>query len=395
MNQNFRYNSVQVRDILKLINEFEMSKGTVEEVGLNVSPPYQREFVATSQIEKGIVSAVLKGKLIAPVVFRVNPANPGLKEVLDGKQRIMSISRYINMLTDSNDGDAKLKKTEFLNKWIHIVDVGEMTNDEAYSYFIQCNKSSTKMSKPEMLRIYAETPIYKEISQFKDWYKTNIGISVRDKDIEYLVRIISTIYLKKWTESRTALDYIKEQIETLQEKDELMLFSFKLKKHLLEFTSVFKKLSQELKARSLEMTVINLTIISAVLVISEKITSNEIGQFCQKYLSLFSTEERLNEYLISNYNIPLKHLGTGNGQRYIFNAVKNLVNNIKIDTRRFSKDVLTKKEEPNASCIECGALNSLEDDHIIPFSKGGLSISENHQLLCSTCNKIKNNKVNR
>lgn len=47
--------------------------------------------------------------------------------------------------------------------------------------------------------------------------------------------------------------------------------------------------------------------------------------------------------------------------------------------------------EPNV--LNVAPKNSLEDDHILPYSRGGESTLENHQLLCASCNKSKSNKI--
>lgn len=43
------------------------------------------------------------------------------------------------------------------------------------------------------------------------------------------------------------------------------------------------------------------------------------------------------------------------------------------------------------SCKCCGSSDSLEYDHIIPFSCGGSSEDSNIQLLCQKCNRSKSN----
>jgi hypothetical protein len=45
-------------------------------------------------------------------------------------------------------------------------------------------------------------------------------------------------------------------------------------------------------------------------------------------------------------------------------------------------------------CVLCGRSDDLHFDHIIPFSKGGSSLtSANIQLLCSRCNLLKSDKI--
>jgi len=42
-------------------------------------------------------------------------------------------------------------------------------------------------------------------------------------------------------------------------------------------------------------------------------------------------------------------------------------------------------------CLCCGSTQSLEYDHIIPFSCGGSNDATNIQLLCKSCNRSKSN----
>ena len=44
-------------------------------------------------------------------------------------------------------------------------------------------------------------------------------------------------------------------------------------------------------------------------------------------------------------------------------------------------------------CVECGSVENLQLDHIIPFSRGGATNVENLQLLCQKCNLAKSNKI--
>ena len=44
-------------------------------------------------------------------------------------------------------------------------------------------------------------------------------------------------------------------------------------------------------------------------------------------------------------------------------------------------------------CVQCGSVEKLEFDHIIPLSKGGSSTYRNIQLLCENCNRSKGNKI--
>lgn len=63
-------------------------------------------------------------------------------------------------------------------------------------------------------------------------------------------------------------------------------------------------------------------------------------------------------------------------------------------TRRLSKQVQDRVwRRDEGKCQNCGSKESLEFDHIIPFSKGGANTYRNIQLLCESCNRSKSNKI--
>ena len=50
-------------------------------------------------------------------------------------------------------------------------------------------------------------------------------------------------------------------------------------------------------------------------------------------------------------------------------------------------------QRDGGKCVECGATEYLEFDHIIPHSKGGASSIANVQLLCRRCNLAKSDRI--
>lgn len=50
-------------------------------------------------------------------------------------------------------------------------------------------------------------------------------------------------------------------------------------------------------------------------------------------------------------------------------------------------------QRDGGKCVECGAEDYLEFDHIIPVAKGGANTAENIQLLCRRCNLKKSDRL--
>lgn len=64
------------------------------------------------------------------------------------------------------------------------------------------------------------------------------------------------------------------------------------------------------------------------------------------------------------------------------------------DSRRIPQEVrATVWQRDQGKCVQCGARDYLEFDHIIPFSKGGASTVNNVQLLCRRCNLQKSDHI--
>ena len=68
----------------------------------------------------------------------------------------------------------------------------------------------------------------------------------------------------------------------------------------------------------------------------------------------------------------------------------------KLSIRRFERrDALAAYERQDHKCAICGKpfdFDQMHADHIKPWSKGGLTVPENCQMLCTTCNLKKSNK---
>jgi hypothetical protein len=73
---------------------------------------------------------------------------------------------------------------------------------------------------------------------------------------------------------------------------------------------------------------------------------------------------------------------------------RQLVTSTGRDTRHIPQHVRAAVfQRDGARCVQCGAREYLELDHIIPLSKGGATSVNNLQILCRRCNSQKRDKI--
>lgn len=81
------------------------------------------------------------------------------------------------------------------------------------------------------------------------------------------------------------------------------------------------------------------------------------------------------------------------------NRAKTIANSPKIHSSQNRRGFIPEDtrllvwERDGGKCAKCGATNELQFDHIIPFSLGGSSTSDNLQILCGPCNRTKSNSI--
>ena len=100
--------------------------------------------------------------------------------------------------------------------------------------------------------------------------------------------------------------------------------------------------------------------------------------------------------LIETAEKEKKKLRLKGTKRKISQKAQELYGNIPVDDDRkpISDEVkMYVWQRDGGKCVKCGSQESLEYDHIIPFSKGGSSTERNIQLLCEKCNRSKRDDI--
>lgn len=124
-------------------------------------------------------------------------------------------------------------------------------------------------------------------------------------------------------------------------------------------------------------------------------------KFCNKCNSIKSLDN-----FHSNASYCKKCVSNRFKKYYIDNKISIVQNVAKrqrnLDKKLSKKEVIEIFARDNYACKKCGMTNDeheiawgtrLHLDHIIPFSKGGLTEVNNLQLLCISCNSSKSNKL--
>jgi hypothetical protein len=146
-----------------------------------------------------------------------------------------------------------------------------------------------------------------------------------------------------------------------------------------------------------------------------KQTPEEIHEITKKWESQSKPQPKNNVWAYKGYSVLLS---TGNRFHRKINITEDTILEIKYAVVKYEKRIGKLKRSvsahvnPHAStqpqrerisdqvrmfvwqrdegkCVQCGAREKLEFDHVIPVSKGGSNTERNIQLLCETCNRSK------
>jgi hypothetical protein len=87
------------------------------------------------------------------------------------------------------------------------------------------------------------------------------------------------------------------------------------------------------------------------------------------------------------------------GLKYLYIAFENEELKQTYAVKRISDSTIMNQLRPivyardGYKCLKCGSTKNLSLDHIIPMIKGGLTVIENLQTLCTKCNSSKHTKT--
>ena len=334
---------------------------------LNIRPIYQREFIYKETQRNAVIDTV-RNNFPLNVLYWVENKD-GSYEVLDGQQRLISIGQYVSSLFSvewpgfGNIYFHNLKEDQqdqILNYRL-MVYFCEGTDSEKLDWFRIINIAGEKLTDQELRNAIFSGPW---VSDAKRYFSRNgcpayqmacellKGSANRQNYLETVIKWISNNNIEAYMADRQHAENAKELWAYFEE---VILWVDKLFfEYRKEMKGVpFGLLYNEYKDNKYDLTGIEEEV-------SRLIQDEDVTKKSGVYSYTFTRNE--------------KDL-----------SIRTFTNNQK-------SEAYEKQQGICARCEEHFDLEHMEADHITPWSKGGKTISENCQMLCLQCNRVKGAK---
>lgn len=329
----------------------------------------QREIIYNTEKQQLVIDSILN-EVPLPAFYLWENAAKKL-EVLDGKQRIESIKKFIENDLQYKDKIWKQTESEIQEKFNSTelsVIICSGTEELKRKIFNRINTLGVPLSPYEVLNgLYNGEylrGITSYVSQDKDALKV-LGSNSRGKNQMKVLKYICILRDKK-----DLNDYVKENQNNSFADDQRLIM-----KNIKFIRDVFDDYGQV-------DIFFNLSIKYA------------------KDLTIWKEHK-------SDINIRIKRYLKGNDVKFtdkaveIENIIQAIVQGISVDDKRLftiddKRELLAQKEckDGKYECEHCKKwffAEELQVDHIEAWSKGGRTVLSNAQLLCAPCNKKKSN----
>lgn len=329
---------------------------------LDIRPPYQREFIYKDKQREAVIDTINKSFPLNVMYWAVR--EEGGFEVIDGQQRTISISQYV-------EGDFALNGRYFHNlksdEQDHILNyklmiyLCEGTDSEKLEWFRTINIAGEKLTEQELRNAVYSGPW---VSDAKRYFSKN-GCVAYGLGSDYLNGSpIRQDYLEttiKWISDDKIEDYMGRNQHS-PNANELWLYYQSV---ISWVRVVFPMYRREMKGVSWGFLYNTFK--------DEKYDSKEVE---------IRTTKLMMDDDITNKKGIYEYLLSGN-EKYL---------NVRTFTESQKREVYERQEGFCVICNEHFDINEMEGDHITPWSEGGKTTIENCQMICREDNRRKSNK---
>ena len=384
----------------------ELTRGYVENTStgerttmnglLNITPPYQREFVYEQPRRDAVITTILEG---CPLnVIYLAKLDDGKLEVIDGQQRITSICKFVKdgfSIDVTMDIDGNKRRTgytdlqaaqEAFDNYELMAFVCEGDNVSKMKWFRRINIAGVKLTEQELRNANYHGSWVTDAKKYfsrtnglamdtvigKQRYKDYVDAKAGDKseDVKSIARQYLLEKVLGW-----ACDADDENRPLLTKKAKFDIDEYMGKHYRDEDAKALWRYYDDV-----------ITWVSRTFPTYRKLMQGvEWGLLYNRFKNVDKTglDEKVNEILeteeISN-------------EKYVYEAVLSGNMNL-LQARAFPEAERKRKyKEQDGICPICGKKFTFEDmagDHIVPWSKGGKTVYENLQMLCKACNSGK------
>ena len=347
---------------------------------LTVRPPYQREFVYNIEQEKAVINTILNGFPLNIMYWVKNGENEF--EILDGQQRTLSVLHFIDhkFTVDHNGHQVYVDSLpdDIYNKILNyefMIYVCEGTDSEKLSWFEIVNVAGVPLTKQELRN-----------SAYTGSWLTNAKKIFSKRNCS--AKMLSDKYIKGDPNRQDLLE--KALIGICEYQD------IRGDKAIEEYMAKHKSDND-----ANELWQYFQDVIAWVNKIFEVYRKEMLGlDWCHLYnkyskntYNSKTIEEELKKIFLNENDEIVSFKGV-----YEYMLCKDIDPFAErlLNIREFSKrDKAVAYERQDGKCAICGnefEIDQMEGDHIVPWSKGGRTTSDNCQMLCVDCNRKKSNK---
>lgn len=353
---------ITVRELTKGYHDSD-EEGVVGYSGLlNIRPKYQREFVYDDKKRDAVITTIINGFPLNVMYWAV--CDDDTFEIIDGQQRTVSVCQYVagdfaynfryfhNLQQDEQD---KILGYELM------IYLCSGSDKEKLDWFKTINIAGEKLTDQELRNaVYAGS----WVSDAKRYFSKSgcvasklasnymIGSAIRQ---EYLETAIS------WISDRN-IDIYMAKHQNDANAAELWLY---FQAVINWVTMVFSKYRKEMKG--VEWGFLYNTYGKQPF--NPPLIEDEVSRLMQD-------EDVTNKKGIYSYIFD-------RNQRHL---------HIRAFSDRMKREAYERQKGICPMCGEHFDIEQMEGDHITPWSEGGMTVAENCQMLCKSCNRIKSNK---
>lgn len=329
---------------------------------LDIRPPYQREFIYKDKQREAVINTVTKDFPLNVMYWAVR--ENGDYEVIDGQQRTISISQFV-------EGDFAYKNRYFHNlqqdekeqilNYKLMVYLCSGTDSEKLEWFKTINIAGEKLTEQELRNaVYSGS----WVSDAKRYFSKN-GCAAYGLGGDYLngspIRQDFLETTIKWLSNDDIENYMAKQ-QHEPNANELWLYF----QNIINWVKgVFPKYRKEMKG------------VSWGLLYNEfKDKKFDHKKLEEEIAKLMQDEDVTNKRGIYEYVLTRK-------ERYL---------NIRVFSDNQKREAYERQKGICPVCTEHYEITEMEGDHITPWHLGGKTLADNCQMLCKDDNRRKSGK---